>query len=469
MNSTDHALKNKRYPWRKRRRRILSALLVIVVLVGGGIAAFQGRNHARNEAMLASLRASGIATTVKELEERYPSPPKGENAAERYQKAFEAAKHAENKDSYDNIEKQLTEESKNPEHSLTLSETLRAMVREYLNANAETLRLLHEAAKHPNGRFPLNFSDPITMELNHLAKLRHAVRLLKLEAMLAADDKDFDKAMDAIHAMLAVGDTLRQEPLFLSQLVRNACHGLTTEALRYVLATGTLTEDQLGRLNSMFANQMDTESFTHGLQGEYLVGMAVFDRPECMADLYKDMFGVEAYVPGATRTILQIASMTGWTEADRYRYLNQINGLTAISRLPIYEAIPAMHAFEDQTRRNGSWIPSISGQLTFGLANAIYSFGRDQTQIEFASTAIAVERYQLFASRLPDSLDALVPSFLSSVPQDPFDGQPLRYRRTENGYLVYSVGYNQRDDGGVAPAENQSVYQSGDITFRIEP
>ncbi len=468
MNTATPASRSHRYPWRKRRRRLLLAIAAIIMLIGGGLTVFQWRNHARIEAVLETLHAAGIPTTSHELEQQYPAPPPGENAADTYQQAFDAGKFEENKDSYHKIEEKMHEESKELGRPATLSEALRAMVREHLDSQAETLRLLHEAVKHPASRYPLDFSgDIISMELTHLAKIRQSLRLLKLQAMLAVDDKDFDKAVEAIHAMLAAGDSLRNEPIFISQLVRNACHGITMDALQYALERGTFTEGQLGRLSALFANQADPHAFSRGLQGEYIVGMAIFDRPERMADLYRDLFGVESYVPGATRTLLRVASMTGWTEADRYRYLSRLGELTAISRMPVHEAIPAMLGYEDQIRRNDSWVPTISRNLSSGLVNAVHSFGRDQAQIQFASTAIALERYQLFASTLPDRLDQLVPSFLSALPQDPFDGQPLRYRRTENGYLLYSAGYNQRDDGGTKPADNQDMHRTGDILFQV--
>jgi hypothetical protein len=49
-----------------------------------------------------------------------------------------------------------------------------------------------------------------------------------------------------------------------------------------------------------------------------------------------------------------------------------------------------------------------------------------------------------------------VPEFLSQLPHDVINGQPLKYRRTADGqYLLYSVGWNQTDDGG-ALGLNQS-------------
>jgi hypothetical protein len=49
---------------------------------------------------------------------------------------------------------------------------------------------------------------------------------------------------------------------------------------------------------------------------------------------------------------------------------------------------------------------------------------------------------------LPDELNNLVPEFMDSLPEDPFNGKPLLYRKLDKGYCVYSVGANGKDDGG---------------------
>jgi hypothetical protein len=38
---------------------------------------------------------------------------------------------------------------------------------------------------------------------------------------------------------------------------------------------------------------------------------------------------------------------------------------------------------------------------------------------------------------------------LRQIPGDVFSGKPLIYRPNENGYLLYSVGINGKDEGGV--------------------
>ena len=72
-----------------------------------------------------------------------------------------------------------------------------------------------------------------------------------------------------------------------------------------------------------------------------------------------------------------------------------------------------------------------------------------QCALDLAATSCAIERYQFARRQLPESLELLVPAWLDAVPRDVMDGRPLRYRRlNEGGYLLYSVGWNQNDDGG---------------------
>ena len=50
--------------------------------------------------------------------------------------------------------------------------------------------------------------------------------------------------------------------------------------------------------------------------------------------------------------------------------------------------------------------------------------------------------------RLPDTLSELVPAYLTVVPLDPFDGQPVRYKKLPVGYVVYCLGLDFTDNGG---------------------
>ena len=74
-----------------------------------------------------------------------------------------------------------------------------------------------------------------------------------------------------------------------------------------------------------------------------------------------------------------------------------------------------------------------------------------QTLANEAYIACGLERYRLAHGQYPDSLDALAPQFAAKLPHDIIGGQPLKYHRTANGrFVLYSVGWNGKDDGGEA-------------------
>jgi hypothetical protein len=75
---------------------------------------------------------------------------------------------------------------------------------------------------------------------------------------------------------------------------------------------------------------------------------------------------------------------------------------------------------------------------------------RNQTLANEAFIACGLERYRLAHGQYPETLEALVPQFAEKLPHDIIGGQPLKYHRTgDNQFLLYSIGWNGKDDGGV--------------------
>jgi hypothetical protein len=94
------------------------------------------------------------------------------------------------------------------------------------------------------------------------------------------------------------------------------------------------------------------------------------------------------------------------------------------------------------------------------LGSCARKFAYAQSSVDLARTAMALERYRLAHGDYPESLDALAPQFIEKVPHDVIGGGPLHYRRTSDPspqssdaasgqFVLYSVGWNERDDGGV--------------------
>jgi hypothetical protein len=84
------------------------------------------------------------------------------------------------------------------------------------------------------------------------------------------------------------------------------------------------------------------------------------------------------------------------------------------------------------------------------LGNAVKRFAYAQSSADLARVAIALERYRLAHGEFPESLDAIAAQFPNGIPHDIINGEPLHYRRTSDGqFVLYSVGWNETDDGGV--------------------
>src|SRR5207244_2033898 len=74
---------------------------------------------------------------------------------------------------------------------------------------------------------------------------------------------------------------------------------------------------------------------------------------------------------------------------------------------------------------------------------------RQRASLVTLTCALAAERFRLSHGCWPASLDVLVPAYLTEVPVDPFDLQPLRYRKLANGVVIDGLG---QSDGPEADA-----------------
>jgi len=97
---------------------------------------------------------------------------------------------------------------------------------------------------------------------------------------------------------------------------------------------------------------------------------------------------------------------------------------------------------------------------------------RIQTLINEGQVACALERYRLARGEYPETLDALVPGLIHQLPCDIVNGTQLKYRRVDNGnFLLYSVGWNEVDDGGkdVSDASDPTSLKNGDWAWISRP
>jgi hypothetical protein len=119
------------------------------------------------------------------------------------------------------------------------------------------------------------------------------------------------------------------------------------------------------------------------------------------------------------------------------------------------------HGTREVTTQLDHWSPwNLWSRIAIpNFSKAIQTTAKNQTLANQSQIACALERYRLAHGEYPETLDALIPQFMEKVPHDLIGGQPspgsgpasqpLHYRRTSNGkFLLYSVGWNETDDGG---------------------
>ena len=83
-------------------------------------------------------------------------------------------------------------------------------------------------------------------------------------------------------------------------------------------------------------------------------------------------------------------------------------------------------------------------------SKAMMTTARCQAKVREGQVACALERYRLKEGTYPESPNVLVPGFIEKPPHDIIGGQPLKYHRTAAGnFLLYSIGWNEADDGGM--------------------
>jgi hypothetical protein len=79
---------------------------------------------------------------------------------------------------------------------------------------------------------------------------------------------------------------------------------------------------------------------------------------------------------------------------------------------------------------------------------------RERQRYQNLLLAFRIARYERDHGSYPNRLEDLVPKLLSQVPQDFFSDKPLIYRRTKDGYLLYSVGVDGIDEDGHGPQDD---------------
>jgi hypothetical protein len=148
--------------------------------------------------------------------------------------------------------------------------------------------------------------------------------------------------------------------------------------------------------------------------------------------------------------------------------------IVEIAKLPVEEQRPKLARYVPSIHENRE-LPTYVRLMVPSMHKFAEAFWHRQAWLRCAIVAVAAERYRLANGHWPDSLPSLVPEYLAGVPLDPFDAKPLRYLRLKDGVMIYSVGPDEKDDGGNLDRENPTKpgtdmgFQLWDVNSRRQP
>ncbi len=225
-----------------------------------------------------------------------------------------------------------------------------------------------------------------------------------------------------------------------------------------------LTDAQLAELTAMCEDAERIDATTRVLVGERCLGLAMFETLDAF-----DWGGAIAR---------HVYTLSGFSADDRSHYLSVMRSTVEASQLPLAERGGVEREQLDKIGFPNPGSPSdrlfstvfafrrISSRFALVWGNVVPSDFRRYARLRTARTVLAVERFRLKHGKLPGALSELSPGFLKSVPLDPFDNKPLRYKKLEKGYAVWSIGEHGDDGGEIKDLE--TLIPGHDVIFRIK-
>jgi hypothetical protein len=111
-----------------------------------------------------------------------------------------------------------------------------------------------------------------------------------------------------------------------------------------------------------------------------------------------------------------------------------------------------------------TWWALFTNMLIPNLAGASSRRDHALAGIDMMKIAFELEDYREEEGEYPESLDVLE----GERRIDPFSGEGYRFRKTEEGYMVWSISANREDDGGYEPGEMEDWKMVGDIVWKVE-
>ncbi len=351
-----------------------------------------------------------------------------------------------------------------------------------LQENAAPLAEIQSALAKPVLNNRLNLAEGHNLQFPHLVSVKSLTHWFGGASQLALHKGRTAEAAKHLSSEINALRLLAEDGVVISELVRMAVGAIAKTDTWEALQTDGWADADLAALQNAWEAQHFMASMAANLEGERVYIDQTAQQLHASNDqMYEWMFGQTAvlfsdgdasepkwmkwleetpYGEVVLKTMRKQFYCRvwrfAWSHQAELKLLKDMQTLIELARTATTNA--SFQAIEDDL--NALMIKSkdrnFYDRLRFpppdsvsSLAFAVKKTVRIETDRALCLTAIALKRYSLRHGNYPAKLDALVPEFLSVVPVDYMDGQPIKCRlNTDGSFTLYSVGEDGKDGGG---------------------
>lgn len=355
-----------------------------------------------------------------------------------------------------------------------------ADVRAWVESNKTSIETYRLGSERPNFLYhqPLDYRVDITLPVTQ--ELRTLARLARLEASRREDAGDVAGAWALYKAMLRSSRHTGMHGCLIERLVGIAIQATAVGPILRWSARSDVDAQLLAQaLGDLRASGQMTVPLSVGIKIEYIVLSHALNHPESLAidDALKGLETPPGRVwmfmngePDLSRRVMCLIVANQLSQCD----------LPAWERAPITMGGAGLFETDGAGASEPGNLPSaakikewtaqtlIARRIVPAIAQAIQAVTRDEAKQAGLEAALAAQLHYREHRRVPDRIEDLEGKYLPQIPRDPFgkSGQSLRYRREDDGAIIWSIGPDGIDNEGLI--EFPRPDQSGDLLFKIE-
>jgi hypothetical protein len=319
------------------------------------------------------------------------------------------------------------------------------------------LRELRQASQRPQSRFNLEYDseDVMSILLPHYIVLQHVSRALRVRASAELALNNTDAAFEDVKLMLFLVNATRNEPFLVTLQLRGNLLKLSEQIIWEGLSGHRWTESQLKEIQTRLGEFTLLADLERGLKAERAAGGGTL-----LTHLrrHKNLLRIWVAAPNPAGTMSYLlGGPEGWFYQEQVSFhrlyeTRILPGLDVKAGRFYPSTIEANRkGLERDTRHYILDHTAVAKVMCEMLPDMYRKNAVGQTRLQMAIAACALERFRLAEGKYPETLSELVPRFVTNELRDPCTGESLKYHRSENGRLaLYGVGWNEKDDGGVA-------------------